>query len=183
GGFAGLGGADDEGSLAAADGAEEVYESAGGGAAWVFEGDAGLWVDAGEVFEGGAVGVGLGGAALDGDEALDDSAGAGSLAAAALFSLADFDGDLEAGAEGVLLADLVGDEGVVFGVDDASAIEAAHASLGRLGPLDDAREGGHVGCRVRPGPASLQWAARREAEVRQSEEGEWPTSSAGGVVR
>lgn len=52
GGFAGLGWGDDEGALAAADGAEEVDEAAGGWAAGVFEGEAGLGVDGGEVFEG-----------------------------------------------------------------------------------------------------------------------------------
>lgn len=144
--LAGLGWADDECSLAAADGAEEVYEAAGGGAAGVFEGDAGLGIYAGEIFEGGAICVFGGWAALDGEEGLDDGAcgAAAALAAASFFALADFDGDHEASAQGVLLPDVFWDEWIVVIEDDPPAFEPAHARLGGLGPLDDAREGCHV---------------------------------------
>jgi len=50
-GFAGFGWRDDEGALAAADGAEEVDESATRGAAGIFECESRLWVDGSEVLE------------------------------------------------------------------------------------------------------------------------------------
>jgi len=72
GGFAGFGRGDDEGALAASDGAEEVDEAAGDGAALVLECESWLGVDGGEFFEAFALGEVLWREAFDFDESVDD---------------------------------------------------------------------------------------------------------------
>jgi hypothetical protein len=121
GGLAGLGGRDDQASLPASDGAEEVDEAAGGWAAGVFEGEAGLRVDAGEVFE--AFGVGRKGEGLGVDVEGGGGAGlAGRLGVGAVRGL------VRGALVGLMLGGAVVGGGGVRGAGAAAAATSATAS-------------------------------------------------------
>src|SRR5690606_16398400 len=105
-----------------------------------------LGVDGGELVEGLAPGVFGRVDALDGDDALDDGPGlargrgplAAAPASASRAALADLDGQLQRGAQGVLLAQRGGDERIVVLLEDR-AVDLAQTAVRLRRPFKDAR--------------------------------------------
>jgi hypothetical protein len=140
-GLAGLRRRDDQPARPEADRAEHVDQAARGRAAPVLERDARLRVERGELREGLALAVLLGGHSLDGDEAAGHHA---PLARAARLALLDLHDDRGARRDAVLVHELGKDERIGLALDEAIR-KLPDSTLGRpLHRLEDPADHCHV---------------------------------------
>lgn len=147
--LAGLGGTDDQGSLPPPDGAEQVNKSTRGRTPWIFEGQAWLGVDRGQILEPDTVFECFRIHAFDFEDGLDDGTGlarsvrsSSTASAPARLVLPHLDRDLKAMAQIIFLPQCHGHEGVIGSFNKRGiGRELTDAAFGALRPLEDAGQG------------------------------------------